>query len=248
MFNLEGRVALVTGAAKGLGLAMAVALAKAGADIISIGLGDFTHLSDEVSKLGKKCACITADFSHEDDVIHSTKEALKIFNKVDILVNNAGVTIVEPTIGYSLDKYQKTMDINVKAVFLITQIIGEHMIDNKYGKIINIGSVQSLLGTYDNLVYVGSKHAVVGMTKCLGNDWGKYGINANAIAPGFMITDNTKKYRSIDHVVEEVKEKIPLKRWGNAEDLAGPVVFLASSASDYVNGHTLVVDGGFINL
>ncbi len=247
MFNLKGKIALVTGATRGLGHGMALALAQAGADIIGIGQGDYTELEKKVRSLGRRCGSIKADFSNPEEVIAAGNKALTIFDRVDILVNNAGITIVEPTIGYGLDKYEKTMDINVKAVFLITQIIGEQMIKNRYGKIINIGSIQSLIGTYDNMVYVGSKHAIAGMTKCLGNDLGQYGINANAIAPGFMVTDNTAKLRGMDQAYENIKNDIPLKRWGNPADLAGPVVFLASSASDYVNGHTLVVDGGYMN-
>jgi len=247
MFDLTGKVAVVTGAAQGLGFAMATALAEAGAEIISVGLGDHSKLVETVNKLNKRCQFINADFTDSEAVITAAKQTLIMADGIDILVNNAGITIVEPTIGYDLEKFNMTMDVNVKAVFLITQVIGEHMIERKSGKIINIGSVQSLLGTYDNLAYVGSKHAVAGMTKCMANDWGKYGINVNAIAPGFMISENTRKLRTNEKVVKELTESIPLKRWGEAKDLAGSVVFLASSGSDYVNGHILVVDGGFVN-
>ena len=247
MFELKGKTALVTGASRGLGSAMAIALAEAGADIIGTARGDCAGLKEAVTVMGRRCEILSADLSDEKQVIDASNRAVDLWEGVDILVNNAGVTIVEPTLGYSLENYEKTMNINVKAVFLMTQIVGEHMKKKGSGKIINIGSIQSLIGTYDNMVYVGSKHAIAGMTKCLGNDWGRYGINANMIAPGFMMTDNTAKLRARGDAYEEIRSAIPMKRWGEPKDLVGPVVFLASSASDYVNGHTLVVDGGYIN-
>jgi len=174
-------------------------------------------------------------------------EALSVSGKVDILVNNAGVTLVEAAEEYSFKDFDATMNINVKSLFFLTREIGRSMIQRRYGKIINICSVQSMKG--GNLVsaYAASKHAVAGITRAFANEWGKYGITVNGIAPGYMVTDNTKLLRTKTDLVKALTAQIPLGRWGSPEDLMGPVVFLASDASAYVNGHLLVVDGGYMN-
>ena len=246
-FSLNGKIAVVTGAGKGLGQAMALALAQAGADIISIDIIDTGETKEQVQKSGRAFVHISADLSKPDTMNAVAAQALSAFGTIDILVNNAGITCVEPAEEYSLSSYEATMDINVKSLFFLTQEIGRSMIQKRYGKIINVCSVQSIKG--GNLVsaYVASKHAVAGITRAFANEWGQYGLNVNGIAPGFMVTDNTKLLRTKTDTVAALTALIPLGRWGNPEDLMGPVVFLASDASAYVNGHLLVVDGGYMN-
>lgn len=247
LFSLEGKIAAITGTSRGLGQAMTLALAEAGADIIGIGISDPAETEAKVKKMGRKFFPVQADMAKTDTMGAVAAEALSAFGKVDILVNNAGVTLVESAEDYRLKDFDLTMNINVKSLFFLTQEIGRGMIERRYGKIINVCSIQSIIGGSMVSAYVASKHAVAGLTRSLANEWGKYGINVNGIAPGFMITDNTKLLREKTDVVAALTAQIPLGRWGNPEDLMGPVVFLASDASAFVNGHLLVVDGGFIN-
>jgi len=247
LFSLTGKAAVVTGAGKGLGQAMTIALARAGADIVGADIIDAGETEEKVKEAGRKFFYINADLSKPDTMGAAAAKAVSAFGKVDILVNNAGVTLVESADKYSPDDFDATMNINVKSLFFLTQEIGRGMIQRRYGKIINTCSVQSIIGGKLVSAYVASKHAVAGITRALANEWGQYGINVNGIAPGFMVTDNTKLLRTQTDVVAALTAQIPLGRWGNPEDLMGPVVFLASDASAYVNGHLLVVDGGYIN-
>ena len=247
LFSLTGKTAVVTGTSKGLGQAMTIALAQAGADIVSIGLNNTGETEEKVKKAGVSFFHINADLSKPDTMGAAAGEALSVSGKVDILVNNAGVTLVEAAEEYSFKDFDATMNINVKSLFFLTREIGRSMIQRRYGKIVNICSVQSMKG--GNLVsaYAASKHAVAGITRAFANEWGKYGITVNGIAPGYMVTDNTKLLRTKTDLVKALTAQIPLGRWGSPEDLMGPVVFLASDASAYVNGHLLVVDGGYMN-
>jgi len=247
LFSLTGKAAVVTGAGKGLGQAMTIALAQAGADIAGIDIIDTGETEEKVKEAGGKFFHINADLSKPDTMSAVAAKAVSAFGKVDILVNNAGVTLVESADKYSPGDFDTTMNINVKSLFFLTQEIGRGMIQRRYGKIINTCSVQSIIGGKLVSAYVASKHAVAGITRALANEWGQYGINVNGIAPGFMVTDNTKLLRTQTDVVAALTAQIPLGRWGNPEDLMGPVVFLASDASAYINGHLLVVDGGYIN-
>ena len=247
MFDLSGKVALITGVSKGLGLAMAKALAENGADIIAVGVSDMSGIESFAEKCGRRCVCIRADLSDPNVIDTVTKDAVSAFGRIDILVNNAGVTPVYSAIDYPETEFDKVMALNVKSLFMLCQKIGGHMMENKSGRIINIASIQAIKGGTNVSAYVASKHAVAGITKSLANEWGRFGITVNAIAPGFMTTDNTAGLRAQDGMVEVIAEKIPVGRWGVPEDLAAPVVFLASDESAYVNGHLLVVDGGHMN-
>lgn len=247
LFSLENKVAIVTGSSKGLGQAIAVGLAKAGADIIGIGISDSNNTKSQIEKLGKKYINITGDLSNLESIKNIAIKAINTFSKVDILVNNAGITPKGLAEDYTLENLNLAFDLNVKGLFLLTQEIGKHMITRKYGKIINICSIQSLIGGINVSGYVASKHAVAGITKAFANEWGKYNITVNGIAPGFMKTDNTSELRELTDTVKDIDKRIPLQRWGEPSDLEGPVVFLASDSSSYVNGHIMVVDGGYIN-
>jgi len=247
LFSLKGRVALVTGPSKGLGYAMTEGLAKAGADIVGVGIDGMDKIESLVLGFGCRFYGITADLSKPESIAGIAQQGIKAFGQVDILLNNAGMIKRSAAEDFSDSDYDAVMDLNVKCLFKLTQAIGSHMLDRRYGKIIHVGSIQSLIGGSGVSAYVASKHAVAGITRTLANEWGDRGICVNAIAPGFMITDNTAKLRENTEKTKTITARIPLQRWGNPQDLQGPIVFLASDASQYVNGHILVVDGGYLN-
>lgn len=246
-FSLAGKTALVTGVSRGLGRAMALALAQAGADVVGAGLQGMGETRKEIEALGRRCYEIRADLAERDRAIALAREATEAFGRVDILVNNAGIIRISPAEEVSIQDFDDVMQVNLRSVFLLCREIGKQMIALGGGKIINICSVQSIKGGFEDAAYVASKHAVAGLTKALANEWGKHNIQVNGIAPGFMITDNTARLRTQTDKVAGIDAQIPAGRWGLPEDLMGPVVFLASSASGYVNGHLLAVDGGYLN-
>jgi len=247
LFSLEGKYAVVTGVSRGLGRAMALALAGAGADIVGVGIHDMGGTATEIAALGRRFVPVRADFSRPEEAAAAAEKAIAAFGRADILVNNAGLTPIHPAEEYPVSDFDLVMDVNVKALFLLTQRIGAHMIANRYGRIVNICSVQSVKGGQLVCAYVASKHAVAGLTRAFANEWGGYGVTVNGIAPGFMVTDNTAQLRAQTQTAAAVTAQIPAGRWGAPEDLMGPVVFLASESARYVNGHLLVVDGGYLN-
>lgn len=244
LFRLDGKVALVTGATKGLGAGMSVALAEAGANIIGVGTSSFDDTKKRVEAAGLKFYGIKADLSDPKSIPLLVKEAYSIYKRIDILVNNAGVLHLSDSEKHTDDAWDFVFQVNTKAVFQLCREVGIHMLEQGSGKIINISSIHGLGGSYRVASYTASKHAVIGITKALANEWADRGINVNAIAPGYMETDNTYNLRQDKKATDEITARIPKHRWGTPEDLKGPVVFLASDASDYVNGHVLVVDGG----
>jgi 2-deoxy-D-gluconate 3-dehydrogenase len=246
-FSLSGKIAAVTGAGKGLGLSMAEGLAEAGADIVAITRHEAPEAEARVRALGRQFRRIEGDLSRPETMEALAAGALALFGRIDILVNNAGVTPVHSAGEYPPEDLDLVFDVNVKSLFRLTQGIGADMLRRGSGKIINICSIQSYLGGVSVSAYAASKHAVAGITRALANEWGPLGINVNGIAPGFMVTDNTALLRSQPGVTEALAARVPLRRWGQGEDMKGPVVFLASDASRFVNGHLLVVDGGYIN-
>lgn len=247
LFSLKGQTAVVTGVSRGLGRAMALALAGAGADIIGIGLHSMAEIGREITALGVRFTPVHADFTNPESAVAAAKEALKAAPRIEILVNNAGLTPIHPAEEYPATDFDLAMNVNVKALFLLTQEIGRQMIQNRYGRIINVCSVQSMKGGQLVSAYVASKHAVAGLTRAFANEWGKYGVTVNGIAPGYMVTDNTARLRTQTQAAASITAQIPAGRWGQPEDLMGPVVFLASESSRYVNGHLLVADGGYLN-
>ena len=247
MFSLDGKIAVVTGAGKGLGLSMAEGLAEAGADIVAVTRREAPDTEARVRDLGREFRRIEGDLSRPETMEALAAGALAFFGRIDILVNNAGVTPVHSAEEYPPEDLDLVFDVNVKSLFRLTQAVGAGMLRRGSGKIINICSIQSYLGGVSVSAYAASKHAVAGITRALANEWGPRGVNVNGIAPGFMVTDNTALLRSQPGVTEALAAKVPLRRWGLGEDMKGPVVFLASDASRFVNGHLLVVDGGYIN-
>ena len=247
LFNLNGKVAIVTGTSRGLGKAMAIALAKAGANIVGVGVSDMSETKEEIQKIGRQFLEIKADLTNTKSVDKIVSETVKKFGGIDILVNNSGTIRREDAINYKEKDWDDILNLNLKTLFFLSQKVAKQFIKQETGgKILNIASMLSFQGGIRVPAYTASKSGVMGLTKALANEWAKYNINVNAIAPGYMATDNTKQIREDEKRSQEILDRIPSGRWGTPEDLAGAVVFLASKASDYVNGHTLAVDGGWL--
>ena len=245
-FDLTGKVALVTGSSGGLGQGMALGLAQAGADIISVSYSSSKDTVDKVQALGREALEIEADLSKHDtleDVVH---QALAFKGKIDILVNNAGIIRHAPAVEHPWKDFADVIDINLETVFYLSQLVGRHMIEQGSGKIISVASMLSYQGGINVPGYTASKHGVAGITKALANEWASKGIQINAIAPGYMLTDNTAPIVADPARFDAITDRIPAGRWGTAADMQGPVVFLASKASDYLNGHVICVDGGWM--
>ena len=247
MFDLSGKVALVTGAGGGLGQGMALALAEAGADIIAVSYTSRSDTTDQIRALGRQAYDIRADLSQPEEVESAFKQALELTGRIDILVNNAGTIRRTPISEHSWKDFDEVLDLNLKSVFYLTQLAGNHMIQQGSGKIINIASMLSFQGGINVPGYTASKHGLAGLTKAFANEWASKNVQVNAIAPGYMSTDNTAPIRADQERTDSITVRIPAGRWGTSEDMGGPAVFLASSASDYVNGHVLCVDGGWMN-
>lgn len=247
LFSLDGKVAIVTGVSRGLGRAMAIALAKAGANIVGVGLSDMSATEEEIRKCGREFLGIHADLTSTDKVDEIVEKTVEKFKRVDILVNNSGTIVREDAIHYTEEDWDKILNLNLRTLFFLSQKVAKEFIEEGAGgKIINIASMLSFQGGIRVPAYTASKSGVMGLTKALANEWAKYNINVNAIAPGYMETDNTKEIREDESRCAEILNRIPAQRWGTPEDLAGAVVFLASNASNYVNGHILAVDGGWL--
>ncbi|MFD7022892.1 2-dehydro-3-deoxy-D-gluconate 5-dehydrogenase KduD [Promicromonospora sukumoe] len=245
-FDLHGRCAVVTGAGRGLGQAVAVGLARAGADVVLLGRpGRQDATRDLVAETGVKAEVVDLDVSDLDAVEQVTAE-LNATRQIDVVVNNAGIIDREDSVDVSRDSWQRVLDVNLNGLFFLTQQLGRPMVERGHGKIVSIASLLSFQGGLRVVSYAASKHGVAGMTKALANEWGPHGVQVNAIAPGYMATDNTTALRDDADRSRSILERIPAGRWGTAEDIAGSAVFLSSPAADYVNGHVLVVDGGWM--
>jgi len=246
LFDLTGKAAIVTGASTGLGKGMTLGLAAAGADIILVDHVPSDETLKEVVALGRKAEQIVIDLIHEDAIQTVVSKALQVFNKIDILINNAGIIRRTPAIDFSKKDWDDVMNLNSRVVFFLSQAVARDMLKRNYGKIINVASLLSFQGGVIVPSYSASKGAVAQITKALANEWAKYGLNINAIAPGYMATNNTKALRENVDRSKSILDRIPAERWGTPEDIQGAAVFLASKGSDYVNGHVLVVDGGWL--
>ncbi|UVO54147.1 2-dehydro-3-deoxy-D-gluconate 5-dehydrogenase KduD [Sphingomonas sp. SUN039] len=245
-FDLSGRVAVVTGANTGIGQGIAVALAAAGADVACVGRSPCDETVAKVEALGRRGVFIAADLSSIEPVQRVVDEAVEKLGAIDILVNNAGIIRRTDAVDFSEADWDAVVDTNLKSVFFLCQAAGKHMIARGHGKIINIASMLSFQGGVRVPSYTASKSGVAGLTKLLANEWAAKGINVNAIAPGYIATNNTAALQSDEQRNKSIMDRIPAGRWGSPDDMGGAAVFLASSASDYVNGHILAVDGGWL--
>ena len=246
-FNLEGKVAIVTGGNTGIGMAYAEALAKAGADLLVTSFDDnINEVKEIVEGLGKKIVFVKGDLTKEECREEVVSKCLETYSKIDILVNNAGTIRRAPLLEYKDEDWKAVMDINLNAVYYLSQKVAKIMVEQKSGKIINIASMLSFQGGKFVPPYTASKHGVAGLTKAFANELASHNVQINAIAPGYIETANTAPIRADENRYNEILSRIPAERWGKVEDLMGTVVFLASRASDYVNGHILAVDGGWL--
>lgn len=246
-FNLKGKVAMVTGCDTGLGQGMALGLAEAGCDIISVNRRIPQETAQKVQALGRRFTAIQADLSDITVIPGVIAQAIAQMGSIDILVNNAGTIRREDALEFSEKNWDDVMNLNIKAVFFLSQAVAKQFIQQGHGgKIINIASMLSFQGGIRVPSYTASKSAVLGVTRLLANEWAQHNINVNAIAPGYMATNNTQQLRDDEARSQEILDRIPAGRWGLPSDMQGPVVFLASSASDYINGYTIAVDGGWL--
>ncbi|AFC27471.1 2-deoxy-D-gluconate 3-dehydrogenase [Paenibacillus mucilaginosus 3016] len=247
LFDLTGKVALVTGGAVGLGGGISLGLAKAGADIVIVTSNDRSReVQQEIEAMGRKVHTIVANLMDEQALKGVVEEALSVFGKIDILVNNSGIIRRTPAAEHGAQDWHDVLNLNLNSAFFLCQLVGREMIKQGSGKIINIASLLSFQGGINVPGYTASKHAIAGVTKALANEWASKGVQVNAIAPGYMSTDNTAALRADEERSSQILVRIPAARWGTTEDLQGPVIFLASAASDYMNGHVLAVDGGWM--
>jgi 2-deoxy-D-gluconate 3-dehydrogenase len=247
-FSLAGKRALVTGASRGLGRAMAEALAEAGADIVcaSSQKDGAAETAAFARARGRQAWTVHADLSDRDAVYRMSDDAERAAGSIDVLVNAGGTIARHPAVHFPSDDWDRVLRTNLDAVWLLSQRFGRSMVERGAGKIINVASLLSFSGGITVPAYTASKHAVAGLTKALANEWARSNVQVNAIAPGYFTTDNTQRLRDDPQRFKEISARIPAERWGKPSDLAGAVVFLASTASDYVNGHVLVVDGGWM--
>ncbi|MCW4463610.1 2-dehydro-3-deoxy-D-gluconate 5-dehydrogenase KduD [Sphingomonas sp. BT-65] len=245
-FDLTGKVAVVTGANTGIGQGIALALAAAGADIAAVGRSAAAETVGQVRALGRKAEIVSADLSTIEPVQRVVDETVEKLGGLHILVNNAGIIRRADSVDFTEEDWDAVIDTNLKSVFFLCQATARHMIPNGGGKIINIASMLTFQGGIRVPSYTASKSGVGGLTKLLANEWASKGICVNAIAPGYIATNNTDALQKDETRNRQILERIPAGRWGDPADLGGAAVFLASSASDYVQGHILAVDGGWL--
>jgi 2-dehydro-3-deoxy-D-gluconate 5-dehydrogenase len=245
-FSLKGRTALVTGARSGIGRACALALASSGADVLCWGRsGNVGDTADEVRALGRQAWEVGSDLG-DLEATRAYVSRLLDDHRIDVLVNNAGIIRRAPATETTRQDWRDVLTVNLDSVFALATLVGQQMLTNEWGRIINMASLLSFQGGIRVPAYTASKHGIAGLTKALANEWGARGVTVNAVAPGYIATDNTAPLREDPNREADIRGRIPAGRWGEPEDIAGAVVFLASPAARYVNGHVLVVDGGWL--
>lgn len=246
MFDLIGKVAIVTGTSRGLGQYFGRALAKAGADLVitSRNLESLHAFQEEIEALGRRAVPLELDVRNYDSIQHMAEQAYQAYDSIDILVNNAGCNIRKPAVDVSWDDWNTVMDTNLRGSFFVAQAMAKRMIPKRYGRIINIGSVTCVFGYAGITPYCASRGGVKQMTMSLADDWGPYGITVNCLAPGWFRTEQNKVLYENAAWLDYLNDRIPLKRPGQPHDLDGAIVFLASDASAYMTGQTLLIDGG----
>lgn len=246
-FKLEGKTAIVTGAARGLGQAMAIGLAEAGADVALVDLGDMTATRETIERLGRNSLAVNADLSRKESVETVVGPVVEQLGGIDILFNNAGIIRRAPITEFSEKDWDDVMNVNLRTLFFLSQAVAKVMIgQGRGGKIVNTASMLSFQGGILVPSYTASKSAVMGLTRLLACELAPHRINVNAIAPGYMATDNTRALREDAARNDAILARIPAGRWGEPSDLQGVAVFLASAASDYLHGYTIAVDGGWL--
>jgi 2-deoxy-D-gluconate 3-dehydrogenase len=245
-FDLSGNVAIVTGANTGIGQAIALALAAAGADVAAVGRTPAEDTVAKIRALGRRAEIVSADLSTIEPMQRIVDETVDKLGGLDVLVNNAGIIRRADAVDFTEADWDAVVDTNLKSVFFLCQAAGRHMIANGGGKIINIASMLTFQGGIRVPSYTASKSGIGGLTKLLANEWAAKGVNVNAIAPGYIATNNTVALQADEARNKSIIDRIPAGRWGNASDLGGAAVFLASHAADYIQGHILAVDGGWL--
>jgi len=246
-FSLKGKTAVVTGSSTGLGQGISCALAEAGANVVGVDYVQSPETAEMIAEAGGRYVEVVANLMTLDPLEGIIRTAVESFGSLDILVNNAGIIRREDAINFTEKDWDDVMNINIKTVFFLSQAAARQFIEQKSGgKIINIASMLSFQGGIRVPSYTASKSGVMGITRLMANEWAKHNININAIAPGYMATNNTQALRADQDRSAAILERIPAGRWGLPSDVQGPVVFLASRASDYVNGYTIAVDGGWL--
>lgn len=246
IFDLSGKVAIVTGANTGIGQAIALSLAEAGADIAAVGRTPAQDTVEKVRALGRKAEIISADLSSIEPVQRVVDEALEKLGGLHILINNAGIIRRADSADFTEADWDAVIDTNLKSVFFLCQAAGRHMLAQGEGKIVNIASLLSFQGGIRVPSYTASKSGVAGLTKLLANEWAARGVNVNGIAPGYIATNNTAALQADETRNRQIQERIPAGRWGEASDIGGAAVFLSSVAANYIHGHVLAVDGGWL--
>jgi len=246
-FKLDGKTAIVTGSNQGIGQAYAQALAEAGADIIGVSYqSDFTETEKLITTTGRKFKSYLSDFSNRDSLYQFIKDVKSDFNKIDILVNNAGMILRKPISEHPDEYWDKVINVNLSAQFILTREFGKEMADRGYGKIVFIASLLSFQGGITVPGYAASKGGIKQLTMAFANEWASKGVTVNAIAPGYIATENTKALREDAVRNKSILDRIPAGKWGTPEDLMGTIVFLCSDASNYLNGSVVTVDGGWM--
>lgn len=249
MFDLTGKVALVTGCKRGIGKAMALGLAEAGADIIGVSANlalEGSDVENEVKALGRQFKAYQANFADRTSLYAFIKQVNKEYPRIDILVNNAGTILRNPAAVHSDEYWDEVLEVNLNSQFILSRELGKGMLERGSGKIIFTASLLSFQGGINVPGYAASKGGIARLTMALANEWAGKGVNVNAIAPGYISTDNTEALRNDPDRANSILARIPARRWGEATDFKGPVVFLASEASNYVHGTILTVDGGWM--
>lgn len=246
-FKLDGKVALMTGASRGLGAAMALALAEAGADLVLVARGDLSALQKSIAALGRRSVAVAADVGNPAAAAEIIAAAHEAFGRADILVNNAGIIRRAGLLEFSEQDWNDVLEVNLSGAFRLSQRFAAELVARRSpGKIINVASMLSFQGGIRVVSYTAAKSALAGITRAMANELAAQGINVNALAPGYMATDNTEPLRADPVRNRAILERIPAGRWGTPDDLAGAVIFLAAPASDYMHGHILAVDGGWL--
>lgn len=247
MFRLDGKVAAITGATRGIGRQMAIALAEAGATLALLQRNVNDHsVQKEIEALGQRCIIVACDLEDQAQVKAAIPTVVAELGQIDILVNNAGIQRRSPSVSFSESDWDDVIDVNLKCVWLLCQEAGKFMVSNKKGKIINLASLLSFQGGINVPAYAAAKGGVAQLTKALSNEWAKDNVNVNAIVPGYIATDMNEALLNDENRNKQILERIPAGRWGTAEDFMGTVVFLSSDASNYIHGHLLAVDGGWL--